>query len=152
MWKIFYQLLHYRRRSACAPLLACPHSIGAHADGMARGGNAPLREMILYDRIEVVRGATGLMGGTGDPSATINMIRKRPTKEFQASAGLIMGRWDDQRVEADLSTPLNTEGSVRARTALAWPGKNAIPTWTCITNARPSACSSSRRTCVPAPC
>ncbi|MGX9698401.1 TonB-dependent siderophore receptor [Janthinobacterium lividum] len=94
-------------------------------DGMARGGNAPLQDTILYDRIEVVRGATGLMGGTGDPSATINMIRKRPTKEFQASAGLIMGRWDDQRVEADLSTPLNVEGSVRARTALAWQKRDS---------------------------
>ncbi|MGK5051557.1 TonB-dependent siderophore receptor [Janthinobacterium sp. RB2P8] len=94
-------------------------------DGMARGGNAPLQDTILYDRIEVVRGATGLMGGTGDPSATINMIRKRPTKTFQASAGLIMGRWDDQRVEADLSTPLNAEGSVRARTALAWQKRDS---------------------------
>ena len=94
-------------------------------DGMARGGNAPLQDTILYDRIEVVRGATGLMGGTGDPSATINMIRKRPTKEFQASAGLIMGRWDDQRFEADLSTPLNAEGSVRARTALAWQKRDS---------------------------
>lgn len=94
-------------------------------DGMARGGNAPLQDTILYDRIEVVRGATGLMGGTGDPSATINMIRKRPTKEFQASAGLIMGRWDDQRFEADLSTPLNAEGSVRARTALAWQRRDS---------------------------
>ena len=94
-------------------------------DGMARGGNAPLQDTILYDRIEVVRGATGLMGGTGDPSATNNMIRKRPTKEFQASAGLIMGRWDDQRFEADLSTPLNAEGSVRARTALAWQKRDS---------------------------
>ena len=94
-------------------------------DGMARGGNAPLQDTILYDRIEVVRGATGLMGGTGDPSATINMIRKRPTKEFQASAGLIMGRWDDQRLEADLSTPLNAQGSVRARTALAWQKRDS---------------------------
>ncbi|MCC7599217.1 TonB-dependent siderophore receptor [Janthinobacterium sp. FW305-129] len=94
-------------------------------DGMARGGNAPLQDTILYDRIEVVRGATGLMGGTGDPSATINMIRKRPAKEFQASAGLIMGRWDDQRIEADLSTPLNAEGSVRARTALAWQKRDS---------------------------
>lgn len=94
-------------------------------DGMARGGNAPLQDTILYDRIEVVRGATGLMGGTGDPSATINMIRKRPTKEFQASAGLIMGRWDDQRFEADLSTPLNAQGSVRARTALAWQKRDS---------------------------
>ncbi|PIF08564.1 TonB-dependent siderophore receptor [Janthinobacterium sp. 13] len=94
-------------------------------DGMARGGQAPLQDTILYDRIEVVRGATGLMGGKGDPSATINMIRKRPTKEFQASAGLIMGRWDDQRVEADLSTPLNAQGSVRARTALAWQKRDS---------------------------
>ncbi|WP_219136264.1 TonB-dependent siderophore receptor [Janthinobacterium sp. UMAB-60] len=94
-------------------------------DGMARGGNAPLQDTILYDRIEVVRGATGLMGGTGDPSATINMIRKRPTKTFQASAGLIMGRWDDQRFEADLSTPLNAQGSVRARTALAWQKRDS---------------------------
>ncbi|KAB8064242.1 TonB-dependent siderophore receptor [Janthinobacterium violaceinigrum] len=94
-------------------------------DGMARGGNAPLQDTILYDRIEVVRGATGLMGGKGDPSATINMIRKRPTKEFQASAGLIMGRWDDQRVEADLSLPLNADGSVRARTALAWQERDS---------------------------
>ena len=94
-------------------------------DGMARGGNAPLQDTILYDRIEVVRGATGLMGGKGDPSATINMIRKRPTNTFQASAGLIMGRWDDQRFEADLSTPLNAEGSVRARTALAWQKRDS---------------------------
>ena len=94
-------------------------------DGMARGGNAPLQDTILYDRIEVVRGATGLMGGKGDPSATINMIRKRPTKEFQASAGLIMGRWDDQRFEADLSTPLNADASVRARTALAWQKRDS---------------------------
>ena len=94
-------------------------------DGMARGGNAPLQDTILYDRIEVIRGATGLMGGKGDPSATINMIRKRPTKEFQASAGLILGRWNDQRMEADISTPLNPEGSVRGRAALAWQKRDS---------------------------
>ncbi|MBB5607207.1 MULTISPECIES: TonB-dependent siderophore receptor [unclassified Janthinobacterium] len=88
-------------------------------DGMPRGGNAPLQDTILYDRIEVIRGASGLMGGKGDPSATINMVRKRPTKTFQASAGLIISRWDDQRVEADISTPLNQDGSVRGRAALA---------------------------------
>src|SRR5450830_2034418 len=88
-------------------------------DGMPRGGNAPLQDTILYDRIEVIRGASGLMGGKGDPSATINMVRKRPTKTFQASAGLIVSRWDDQRVEADVSTPLNQDGSVRGRAALA---------------------------------
>ncbi len=31
----------------------------------------------IYDRIEVVRGATGLMTGAGNPAASVNMVRKR---------------------------------------------------------------------------
>ncbi|WP_150629623.1 TonB-dependent siderophore receptor, partial [Pseudomonas fluorescens] len=37
------------------------------------------------DRVEVIKGATGLMTGAGDPSATVNLVRKKPTKEFKAS-------------------------------------------------------------------
>lgn len=84
-------------------------------DGMPRGANAPLQDLLLYDRIEIVRGATGLMGGTGDPSATVNMVRKRPTRTFQGSASVSAGSWSDHRAEVDLSTPLNADGSVRAR-------------------------------------
>ncbi|MFH7456936.1 TonB-dependent siderophore receptor, partial [Pseudomonas syringae pv. tagetis] len=36
-------------------------------------------DLALYDRVEVVGGATGLMSGAGCPSATLNLIRKRPT-------------------------------------------------------------------------
>jgi len=81
--------------------------------------NTPLFDMLLYDRIEVVRGATGLMGGTGDPSAAINLVRKRPTREFQGAAGVTLGRWDYRRGEIDLSAPLNSTGSVRARGVFA---------------------------------
>jgi Outer membrane receptor for ferric coprogen and ferric-rhodotorulic acid len=31
----------------------------------------------IYQRIDIVRGATGLMTGTGDPGAAINIIRKK---------------------------------------------------------------------------
>ncbi|KQV90055.1 hypothetical protein ASD15_25620 [Massilia sp. Root351] len=88
-------------------------------DGMPQGGNAPLSDTILYDRVEVVRGASGLMGGTGDPSAAINMVRKRPTRTLQGNAGVVLGRWDSKRVEADLSIPLAADGSVRGRAAVA---------------------------------
>jgi len=98
-------------------------------DGMLREGtasnhgvaqpNTPLFDTLLYDRIEVVRGATGLMGGTGDPSAAINLVRKRPTKAFQGAAGVSIGRWDYRRGEIDLSAPLNRDGSVRARGVFA---------------------------------
>ncbi len=45
-----------------------------------------LMDSALYERIEVVRGATGLMLGAGSPSAAINLVRKRPTAEFQATS------------------------------------------------------------------
>ncbi|WP_271631441.1 TonB-dependent siderophore receptor, partial [Acinetobacter baumannii] len=51
----------------------------------------------FYDRVEVVKGADSLTNAFGDPSATINNIRKRPTQEFQASGGVSYGSWDTQR-------------------------------------------------------
>lgn len=67
----------------------------------------------FYDRVEVVKGANALTNAFGDPSATINYVRKRPTKEFQANTGLSYGSWDTQRYEADVSGSLNDR--IRAR-------------------------------------
>ncbi|MET0229885.1 MAG: TonB-dependent siderophore receptor [Rhodanobacteraceae bacterium] len=70
----------------------------------------------LYDRIEVVRGATGLMTGAGSPSASINLVRKHAdSREPHASFDVSAGSWNAYRGEADVSTPLNADGSVRAR-------------------------------------
>lgn len=77
------------------------------------------QDMALYDRVEIVRGATGLMNGSGSPSASINMVRKKPTKDFQASARLELGSWDYRRADVDISTPLNESGSVRGRLVAA---------------------------------
>jgi len=69
----------------------------------------------IYDRVEVIRGANGLAQGTGNPSATVNFVRKRPTDAFQASAGVSYGSWNTHRLDADISGPLTKEGNVRAR-------------------------------------
>ncbi|WP_312511849.1 TonB-dependent siderophore receptor [Massilia sp.] len=75
-----------------------------------------LGSLALYDRVEVVRGATGLMTGAGTPSAALNLVRKRAfSKKLAGSAEASVGRWDARRVAADVSTPLNASGSVRAR-------------------------------------
>ncbi|RYF27146.1 MAG: TonB-dependent siderophore receptor, partial [Comamonadaceae bacterium] len=74
-----------------------------------------LQSSVLYDRVEVVKGATGMMSGLGTPSATINMIRKRPTKEAQSSMTAEAGNWSRYGAGADLSRPLNDDASVRAR-------------------------------------
>ncbi|OVZ60590.1 ferric-rhodotorulic acid/ferric-coprogen receptor FhuE [Pigmentiphaga sp. NML080357] len=70
----------------------------------------------MYDRVEVVRGATGLTTGAGDPSAAINMVRKRASsKEFTGKAEVNLGNWNQRRGLVDLSTPVNEAKTVRMR-------------------------------------
>ncbi len=74
----------------------------------------------MYDRIEVVRGAPGLLSPTGNPSAVINFIRKRPYRELRTSASAQYGSFDNLRLDADVSVPLTADGSVRARAVGAY--------------------------------
>ena len=67
----------------------------------------------LYDRVDVVRGANGLMSSTGNPSATVNFVRKRPGDKLAASAGLTYGSWGNKRFDADLTVPLNDKWAAR---------------------------------------
>lgn len=74
-------------------------------------------DMALYDRVEITRGASGLMSGLGSPAATINLVRKRPTAETQASVSLTQSRWDDTRVVIDAAGSLTS--SIRARAVVS---------------------------------
>ncbi len=80
----------------------------------------------MYDRVEVVRGAAGLMEGAGSPGGSINLVRKRPTDTFQGSISAGAGSWDNYRTELDLSGPLNADGSLRGRTVLSLQDKNSF--------------------------
>ncbi|TBV15642.1 TonB-dependent siderophore receptor [Stutzerimonas kirkiae] len=74
-----------------------------------------LHSTAIYDRVEVVRGATGMMSGLGTPSATVNLIRKRPTHEPQGGLTAEAGSWDRYGSGMDISGPLNESGNVRGR-------------------------------------
>lgn len=69
----------------------------------------------VYDSVAVVRGAAGLLTGAGDPSGSVSLIRKRPTRQFQASVEGSAGRWDQYRAVADAGGPLNEAGTLRGR-------------------------------------
>ena len=77
-------------------------------------------DTIIYDRIEVVRGATGLTTGAGDPSGTINMVRKRPTHEWASKVGVSGGSHDNYYSYLDVGGPLGFDGRLRGRTVLAY--------------------------------
>lgn len=75
-----------------------------------------LTDTAMYQQIEVVRGANGLMTGSGNPSAAVNMVRKHAdSREFQTSVSAEYGSWNKQRYVADLSTPLTDNGNIRGR-------------------------------------
>lgn len=83
-------------------------------------------DLTIYDRVEILKGATGLMSGTGDPSATVNFVRKRPTEAFAGSVSGTVGSWHNGRGEVDLSGPLNQSGSVRGRFVGAYQDRESF--------------------------
>ncbi len=70
----------------------------------------------LYERVEVVRGATGLLTGAGNPSASVNLVRKHAdSKELTSTLDMSAGRWNNYTATADVGTALNNSGTIRGR-------------------------------------
>lgn len=78
----------------------------------------------MYDHVEVVRGATGLVNGTGEPSGTMNFVRKRPTDTAQTSVTTSIGSWANYRGELDVGGPINEAGTIRGRFVTGLQDKN----------------------------
>lgn len=76
-------------------------------------------DLAMFDRVEVLRGANGLMSATGNPSATINFVRKRPTAAFEGAVQATLGSWDRQRLDLDVGGPLGSD-AVRGRLMAAY--------------------------------
>lgn len=81
---------------------------------LTSGNNHAGDDTAVYDRIEVIRGANGLMTGVGNPSATVNYIRKRPTAENTLLVKGTLGSHDLYRFQADGSYHFNDVVSARA--------------------------------------
>jgi len=76
---------------------------------------------VIYDHVEVVRGATGLTTGFGNPSAAINLVRKgADSKELTGDVSVTGGRWDSYGATADVSAPLTESGNVRSRVVASY--------------------------------
>lgn len=72
-----------------------------------------------YEKLEVIRGANGLLTGVGNAAGTINYVRKRPTNDTQGSAGISYGSWGTTRAEVDYSTPFTADGTWAGRVVAA---------------------------------
>ena len=83
---------------------------------LAGDSGETITDVAIYERIEVVRGATGLLTGVGEPSASINLVRKHANaRELSGSINGGIGSWNKRFVTTDVTTPLTADGNVRAR-------------------------------------
>ena len=93
------------------------------------GFNDEIADLATYDRVEIVRGSTGLLNGVGDPSASVNLVRKRPTAHFQGYVEGQVGSWDHYRGETDISGPLVENGKLRGRFVTAYQDSDSFIDW-----------------------
>lgn len=77
-------------------------------------------DMAAYDHVEVLRGSSGLLAGTGDPGGVVNLVRKRPLDHYQLKLNTSAGSWDNYRSEVDLTGPLAFDGKLRGRMVAAY--------------------------------
>lgn len=70
----------------------------------------------IFDRVEVVKGANGLMTGAGNPAIGLNFVRKHAnSKELTGNVSASGGSWNSYSSSVDISAPLNEDGSLRGR-------------------------------------
>jgi outer membrane receptor for ferric coprogen and ferric-rhodotorulic acid len=72
-------------------------------------------DMAFYDRVEILKGAAGMMKGSGSSAGGVNFVRKRGQDKAQTTLTLSAGTWDNYRGQVDVGGPLNESGTVRGR-------------------------------------
>lgn len=100
------------------------------SDGFLRDGRqhwSHYRQPIeLLERVEVLKGPSGLLYGKSEPGGLVNMVSKKPTTETHASLSQDIGSDDHSRTVLDVSGSLNEEQTLRARAILA---KESYGSW-----------------------
>ncbi|WP_337878189.1 TonB-dependent siderophore receptor [Caldimonas sp.] len=82
-------------------------------------------DTFLFEKIEVIRGANGLLTGVGNSSGTINFVRKRPTNRDGGQALASVGSHDFKRVALDYNKVLGGDGMWAARLVVAHEDKES---------------------------
>ena len=89
--------------------------------------NGTLPNLFAFDRVEVMRGPSGLFDSSGEMGGIVNLVRKRPTKAFQGHAAAGFGTHKQYKAEADVSGSLNADGRVRGRVMAQTVGASPRP-------------------------
>lgn len=77
--------------------------------------NGSLPSLAAFDRVEIMRGPSGLFNSTSEMGGVVNLVRKRPTDSFQGELIGGVGTEHDYRAGVDVSGPIDEQGRIRGR-------------------------------------
>lgn len=73
------------------------------------------QDLAIVDRVEFLRGPSGLFNGAGGVSGLANLGLKKAHDDLAIGGKASVGSWNNYRGEFDLNTPIDEQGKVRAR-------------------------------------
>ncbi|MBP1628758.1 MAG: putative TonB-dependent receptor [Holophagaceae bacterium] len=76
------------------------------------------QDTFLFEKVEVIRGANGLLTGVGNASGTVNYVRKRPTNRDGGEIDLKGGSYQTRRVAVDYNRVFTEDGALAGRVVL----------------------------------
>lgn len=83
------------------------------------------QDTFIFERIELIRGANGLLTGVGNSSGTINYVRKRPLNKDAAEINLTAGSDGLARAAIDYNKVLTDDGAWAGRLVVAHEDKDS---------------------------
>jgi len=85
-------------------------SVGVFIDGVYQGrAGMSVGDLLDIDRIEVLRGPQGTLYGKNTAAGTINIHTMRPIYDFESTAEVVVGNYDDIQLRGSLNVPLWNE-------------------------------------------
>lgn len=84
-------------------------------DGLRDFGFYAVRDIALFERVEVLKGPASVLYGTNEPGGIVNYVAKRPRFETERELGLALGSFSARRAELDLTGPVAQDGSLAYR-------------------------------------
>lgn len=90
-------------------------SSGTFIDGFQVNRQAYIPDLSLYERVDILKGASGLLYGTARPGGVISYVSKRPQAESALALDASVGSYDLVRGSLDATGALNKDKTLLYR-------------------------------------
>lgn len=87
-------------------ILISDGKVGIFLDGAPFFGDFSSLDLANVERVEVIKGPQSAVFGRGTLSGAINVVLKRPTKEFEGRASVTIGSFNRREASASISGPI----------------------------------------------